>query len=308
MSGTVQIDTDATYEPLHDNILVRPIDPRVETKGGLVLPSTASRPVQMGVVLKVGPGRYLPDGTLHIPRIREGQTVIYRAGGALVELGVAGQTYVLVREPDLLATVNTIGVTGVTQQDVVDVLCAMRQVKSAQYADTWRKYGEVLGVFANVTRKFDHVQFLREQAYVDAAALVDTLADLAIYAAKHVTFLAESDGAQSVLPANEWPLTDDGALAVIRLAATDASYRIIAEPSTLDDALDLLNESYLAQEQALRRTDPTPVAHPDMTSEAVAERTAHALTLTSSAIAALTWVAAQHPSSWSAFSRNARSV
>lgn len=102
----MNINTDSVFEPLHDNIIIRPVDPEVQTEGGLVLPTTSTKPLLMGEVVAVGPGRRLNTGELYAPEVKVGQLVTIRSGGASVELGVAGQNLVLTRWPDILAVVH----------------------------------------------------------------------------------------------------------------------------------------------------------------------------------------------------------
>ncbi len=94
-----------------------------------------------------------------------------------------------------------------TVAQVYETLRVLHYRKTLKYGDSWKKHGELLGVFANITRKFDRLENdarLRaaiageEDAARDAFAeldademLVDTFADLAVYAGKYLTFLAE---------------------------------------------------------------------------------------------------------------------
>jgi hypothetical protein len=89
-----------------------------------------------------------------------------------------------------------------SQPEVARVLGTLHAKKSAVYGDSWRKRGELLSIFPNIARKYDRLEIAVESGELDLAArgaldrtvepLVDTLADLAIYAAKYLTFLAES--------------------------------------------------------------------------------------------------------------------
>lgn len=94
-------------------------------------------------------------------------------------------------EREFLATLRA-PARGVTVQDVYDVLRVLHEKKSRAYGDSWKKHGELLGVFSNITRKYDRIESILGGAKATAdEALVDTYADLAVYAAKYLTFLAE---------------------------------------------------------------------------------------------------------------------
>jgi hypothetical protein len=77
--------------------------------------------------------------------------------------------------------------------EVVDLLIRLHRPKDQAYGDAWRKRGEVLGIFANIARKADRLQRARSEPQAAAAEeLGDTVADLAIYAGKYLTWLAET--------------------------------------------------------------------------------------------------------------------
>jgi len=44
------------FRPLHDRVLVRRIDAKEKTKGGIIIPDTANEKPQEGEVIAVGPG------------------------------------------------------------------------------------------------------------------------------------------------------------------------------------------------------------------------------------------------------------
>jgi len=44
------------FRPLHDRVLVRRIDAKKKTKGGIIIPDTAKEKPQEGEVIAVGPG------------------------------------------------------------------------------------------------------------------------------------------------------------------------------------------------------------------------------------------------------------
>ncbi|MCL4131314.1 UNVERIFIED_CONTAM: hypothetical protein GTU68_063406 [Idotea baltica] len=45
-----------TFTPLHDRVLVRPVDGEEKTKGGLIIPDNAKEKPQVGEVVSVGAG------------------------------------------------------------------------------------------------------------------------------------------------------------------------------------------------------------------------------------------------------------
>ena len=93
-------------KPLADRIVVRPLDPQEKTKSGLVLPDMAKEKPQEGKVLAVGSGRLLDDGTVKTLEIKNGDRVLYGKYSG-TEVTLEGQDYLILREEDVLAVVQS---------------------------------------------------------------------------------------------------------------------------------------------------------------------------------------------------------
>jgi hypothetical protein len=78
-------------------------------------------------------------------------------------------------------------------REIVRLLDRLHRPKDAAYGDAWRKRGEVLGIFCNIARKHDRLTLaMGEIGTIESTeSLSDTIADLAIYAGKYLTWLAE---------------------------------------------------------------------------------------------------------------------
>ncbi len=77
-------------------------------------------------------------------------------------------------------------------EDVYRVLQVLHEKKTRVYGDSWKKHGELLGVFANITRKYDRIESVLDGAKATAdESLIHTLADLSVYSGKYLTWLAE---------------------------------------------------------------------------------------------------------------------
>jgi thymidylate synthase len=79
-------------------------------------------------------------------------------------------------------------------RDIVSLLAKLHYKKTLVYKDSWKKHGEVLGVFANISRKYDRIESILLGNSKDGLneSLVDTIADIGVYAAKYLTYLAET--------------------------------------------------------------------------------------------------------------------
>ena len=88
-------------KPLNDRIIIEPSEAETRTASGLVLPDSAQEKPQRGRVLAVGPGKRLDNGTLSVPDVTVGDTVLY-GKYAGTEVKLAGKDYVILRAEDVL--------------------------------------------------------------------------------------------------------------------------------------------------------------------------------------------------------------
>jgi chaperonin GroES len=90
------------FRPLSDKVLVKPSDAETQTKGGIIIPDSAKQKPQEGVVIAVGPGRVLDDGTRSTLTVAIGDKVIYSKYGG-TELKLDGQEYIILDEDQIYA-------------------------------------------------------------------------------------------------------------------------------------------------------------------------------------------------------------
>ena len=91
-------------KPLADRVVVISIENEEVVKGGIVLPTAAKEKPQMAEVIAVGPGGSV-DGKDIVMHVKPGQKVIY-SKYAGTEVKVDGQELIIVRQSDILATVE----------------------------------------------------------------------------------------------------------------------------------------------------------------------------------------------------------
>lgn len=183
-------------------------------------------------------------------------------------------------------------------EDVYRVLQVLHTKKTRVYGDSWKKHGELLGVFANITRKYDRIESLQGGAKATAdEGLIHTLADLAVYSGKYLTWLAEHQPAAFA----GWLAEQAGAEAAERYWHNEGLDPIVelllardgeGEAGDLDAALDVVRAHYGALERIL--TSAKPSAQPE-----VKCRAAEALSL--AAARAIVHVARVTPAAWAAF-------
>jgi len=90
--------------PLSDRVVLQQVEAEETTKSGIILSSAAQEKPQEAKVLAVGPGGIV-DGKEVKMQVKVGQKVIY-SKYAGTEVKLDGQTYIVVRESDILAIVE----------------------------------------------------------------------------------------------------------------------------------------------------------------------------------------------------------
>ncbi len=92
--------------PLDDRVVVERFEAEERTAGGIVLPDSAREKPQRGKVIATGPGKLLEkSGERGQMSVKVGDSVFYgKYSGTEVEL--QGETYVILRESDILAIEN----------------------------------------------------------------------------------------------------------------------------------------------------------------------------------------------------------
>ena len=92
--------------PLFNRVLIKKAEPITKTKGGILLPEKQSEQLNYGIVMAVGPGRYMENGQLRPCFVKEGDTVLLpEYGGSKVTLGDE-QEYYLYRDDDIMGTLH----------------------------------------------------------------------------------------------------------------------------------------------------------------------------------------------------------
>lgn len=92
-------------KPLGDRIVVKAAPHEEMTKGGLVLPDTIKEKPVEGIVVAVGCGKVMDDGSRQAMEVKVDDRIIYsKYSGTEVKLD--GQDYLILSERDVLAVVD----------------------------------------------------------------------------------------------------------------------------------------------------------------------------------------------------------
>ena len=90
--------------PLFDRVVLKALVAEETTKSGIVLPGQAKEKPQQAEVLAVGPGGVV-DGKEITMQVKTGDKVIY-SKYAGTEVEVDGETYIVVKQNDILAVIQ----------------------------------------------------------------------------------------------------------------------------------------------------------------------------------------------------------
>ena len=92
--------------PLADRILVKRIDAEQVTKGGLIIPDTASEKPMEGEVVAVGSGRINDKGQVIKMDIKKGQRILFSKYSGN-EISFDGDQHLFLREDEILAIIES---------------------------------------------------------------------------------------------------------------------------------------------------------------------------------------------------------
>jgi chaperonin GroES len=91
--------------PLHDRILVKRLEEERTTKGGIIIPDTATEKPVQGKVVAVGNGKILEDGKVRPLDIKVGDKILFGKYGGQ-EVKVEGEELLVMREEDVMAVIE----------------------------------------------------------------------------------------------------------------------------------------------------------------------------------------------------------
>jgi chaperonin GroES len=87
--------------PLHDRVIVKRVEEETTTPGGIVLPGSAAEKPSQGIVMAVGAGKQLDNGTIRKLEVKEGDKVLFGKYSGN-EVKVDGEELIVMREEDIM--------------------------------------------------------------------------------------------------------------------------------------------------------------------------------------------------------------
>ncbi len=91
--------------PLGDKVIVQRVEAEEKTAGGIVLPDSAKEKPKRGVILAVGCGRLLDDGSRSDMQVKKNDEVIFTSYAG-TEIKVSGEDYMIMDESDILGIIG----------------------------------------------------------------------------------------------------------------------------------------------------------------------------------------------------------
>jgi len=92
-------------KPLGQNVLLKRLEAKEKTKGGIYLPDTAKEKPREGEVLAIGDGAIGKDGKPRQFQVKTGDRVIF-SSYAGTDVKVGGTEYMIISEDDILGVVE----------------------------------------------------------------------------------------------------------------------------------------------------------------------------------------------------------
>ena len=93
------------FRPLHDRVLVEPLDAEQKTAGGIIIPDTAQEKPMEGRIVAVGSGYKGDDGKLQPLDVKKGDRILYGKFGG-TEVKIDGKDLLIVKESDILGVIE----------------------------------------------------------------------------------------------------------------------------------------------------------------------------------------------------------
>ena len=91
--------------PLHDRVLVEPLDAEETTAGGIIIPDTAKEKPMEGMIVAVGNGARSEDGKVTALDVKAGDRILYGKWSG-TEVKVDGQDLLIMKESDIMGIIE----------------------------------------------------------------------------------------------------------------------------------------------------------------------------------------------------------
>ena len=91
--------------PLHDRIIVKRLEEEEMTKGGIIIPDSAKEKPSEGLVIEVGKGKVLENGTQLPLDVKKTDRILF-GKYAGTDIKIEGDEFLIMREDDVLGVIE----------------------------------------------------------------------------------------------------------------------------------------------------------------------------------------------------------
>ena len=91
--------------PLNDRVLVKRVEEKEVTKGGIIIPDTAKEKPAEGKIVAVGQGALNNDGVRVPLEVKKGDRILFGKYGGQ-EINVEGEEYLIMSEQEVLCVIE----------------------------------------------------------------------------------------------------------------------------------------------------------------------------------------------------------
>lgn len=91
--------------PLYDRILVKRVQEETKTAGGIIIPDSAKEKPIEGVIVAVGEGKLLDNGSRVNPTVKKGNKVLFNKYAG-TEIKINNEEHLIMREDDVLGIIE----------------------------------------------------------------------------------------------------------------------------------------------------------------------------------------------------------
>ncbi len=92
-------------KPLHDRVLVEPLDAEEKTAGGIIIPDTAKEKPMEGKIVAVGKGAKNDEGKVAPLDVQKGDRILYGKWSG-TEVKVDGDDFLIMKESDIMGVIE----------------------------------------------------------------------------------------------------------------------------------------------------------------------------------------------------------
>ncbi len=92
-------------KPLHDRVLVEPLEAEEKTAGGIIIPDTAKEKPMEGKIVAVGKGSKNDEGKVTPLDVGKGDRILYGKWSG-TEVKVDGSDYLIMKESDIMGVLE----------------------------------------------------------------------------------------------------------------------------------------------------------------------------------------------------------